>query len=93
MLEALLIISIIYTCLYMPLRGKTFQQLSAKQQARVGKNFKAYMATKKGNMNPDMSIEEYLPVLQKQGIKYLILAIVVLPIYIVVVSFIYSGMF
>jgi len=93
MLEVLLIMSIVYACLYMPLRGKTLQQLSLKQQERVGKSFKTYMATKKGKKNPDMSIEEYLPILQKQGLTYLIVAIVILPIYIVVVSFVYSGMF
>jgi len=93
MLEVLLILSIVYACLYMPLRGKTFQQLSPKQQKRAEKNFKTYMATRKGKKTPDMTIEEYLPILQKQGLTYLILAVVVLPIYILVVTFLYSGMF
>jgi len=93
MLEVLLIMSIVYACMYMPLRGKTLQQLTLKQQERVGKNFKSYMATRKGKQNPDMSIEEYLPILQKQGLTYLIMAIVILPIYILVVSFVYSGLF
>ena len=93
MLEALLIMSIFYACLYMPLRGKTFQQLSAKQQARVGKNYDNYMKTKKAKQTPDMSIEDYLPILQKQAITYVIMAIVILPIYILVVSYVYPGLF
>ena len=93
MLEVLLVLSIVYACMFMPLRGKSFQQLSAKQQERVGKNYNKYMTSKKGMQTPNMSIEEYLPILQKQGLTYLILAIVVLPIYILVVSYVYSGMF
>jgi len=93
MLEALLILSIVYACMFMPLRGKSFQQLSVKQQEKVGKNYNKYMTTKKGKQTPDMSIEEYLPILQKQGLTYLIMAIVILPIYILVVSYVYSGLF
>jgi len=78
--------------MYMPLRGKTFYQLSPKQQASVGKNFNKYMMTKKGQLTPNMSIEEYLPILQKQGLTYLIMAFVILPIYVLVVYFLYSSM-
>jgi len=93
MLEVLLIMSIVYACMLMPLRGKTYQQLSVKQQEKVGKNYNRYMMSKKGKQTPNMSIEEYLPILQKQGLSYLIMAIVILPIYILVVTYIYSGMF
>ena len=92
MLEVLLIMSIVYACMFMPLRGKTFQQLSVKQQEKVGKNYNRYMISKKGKKTPDMSIEEYLPILQKQGLSYLIMAVVILPVYILVVTYIYSGM-
>jgi len=93
MLEALLIMSIVYACMFMPLRGKTYEQLSVKQQEKVGKNYSRYMITKKGKKTPDMRIEEYLPILQKQGLSYLIMGIVVLPIYILVVTYVYSGLF
>jgi len=93
MLEVLFILCIVYACMYMPLRGKTYEQLSAKQQERVGKNYDKFMATKKGQQTPNMSIQEYLPTLQKQGLTYLIIAIVILPVYFLVVSYVYSGMF
>jgi hypothetical protein len=90
MLEAILIMCIVYACQLMPLRGKTFYQLTPKQQQRVDKNFRTYMTTKKGKLTPNMNIEEYLPILQKQAITYLIMAIVVLPIYVLVVFAVYS---
>jgi len=93
MLEVILVMSIVFACLYMPLRGKTLQQLSPKQHERVLKSFKTYRTTKKGKLTPDMSVEEYLPILQKQGLTYLIVAIVGLPIYIAVFVFLYSGIF
>lgn len=89
MLEALLIVSIVYACMYMPLRGKDFSSLNPAQQARVEKSFSQYMRTKKGKQAPDMKIEEYLPVLQKQGLTYLIMAIVVLPIYLLAIFTLY----
>ena len=89
MLEALLIFSIIYACSYMPLRGKIFSQLKPKQQKKVEKNYGKYMQTKKGKQTPDMTVEEYLPIIQKQGLTYLIMAIVVAPIYVLAVMFIY----
>ena len=93
MLEVLLIMSIVYACMYMPFRGKTLEQLSPKQQATVEKNFSRYMLTKKGKQNPNMSIVEYLPILQKQGLTFLIMAIIILPVYILVVVYLYSSMF
>ena len=93
MLEVVLIMCIVYACMYMPLRGKTLQQLSPKQQATVGKNFSKYMLTKKGKQTPNMSIEEYLPIIQKQGLTFLIMAVIILPIYVLIVMFLYSSMF
>ena len=84
MLEVLLIMSIIYACLLMPLRGKTMQQLTPAQQERVIKNYQRYMKTRKGKQTPNMQIEEYLPILQKQAMTYVIMAIVIVPIYIYV---------
>ena len=85
MLEVLLIMSIVYACMLMPLRGKTFYDLTPKQQKRVEKNFNRYMRTRKGQQTPDMKIEEYLPILQKQALTYLIMAIVIFPIYILII--------
>ena len=93
MLEALLIMSIVYACMYMPLRGKAFDSLTPGQLKKVEKNYKQYMKSKKGKQNPDMSIEDYFPIIQKQGLTYLIMALVVLPIYIIVLIMVYPGMF
>ena len=93
MLEVLLIFSIVYACMLMPLRGKSMEQLNPKQQQRVWKNFQNYIRTKKGKKTPDMRIEEYLPILQKQALTYLIMAIVILPIYIIIVFSVYASYF
>ena len=92
MVEALLIMSIVYTCLLMPLRGKDFSQLTPNQQQRVEKHHVRFMKTRKGKQTPGMTAEEFLPVLQKQAITYLIMAIVIFPIYIVVVVSLYGRM-
>jgi hypothetical protein len=89
MLEALLIMSIVYACMYMPLRGKDFEGLTPAQQVRVEKSFSQYMKTKKGKQTPDMKIEEYLLVLQKQGLAFLIVTIVIVPIYLLAIFMLY----
>ena len=91
MLEAILIMSIVYACMLLPLRGKSFEQLSDAQKTRVQNNFKKYLTTKKGKETPNMTVEEYLPILAKQGIVYLIVAIVMIPIYILAVLFLYRN--
>ena len=93
MLEVILIFSIIYACLFMPLRGKTFEQLSDSQKQRVRENYDKYMKTAKGKQTPEMTVEQYLPILAKQGLIYMIVAIVLIPIYILVVIFLYSYYF
>ena len=93
MLEAFLIMSIVYACLYMPLRGKEFESLCEKHKKRVEKNFSRYQKTRKGKQNPDMTAEEYLPILQKQGPRFLIAAIVIFPIYLLIVVSVYAQMF
>ena len=92
MLEAVIIISIIYAAMLMPLRGKTFEQLSESQKQRVHNNYVKYMRTKKGMQTPNMTIVEYLPILQKQGLTYLIIAICVIPIYVLVIIFLYPSL-
>ena len=93
MLEVLLIMSVIYACMYMPLRGKTFDMLTVSQQKKVQKSYTTYMKSRKGKQNPNMKVDEYLPILQKQAMTYLIMAVVILPIYIAVVALLYSPMF
>ena len=80
MLEVLLIMFTVYACLLMPLRGKEFNQLTPKQQQRVEKHYRQYMFTLKGRKTPNLTIEEYLPILHKQAITYLIWAIVLFPL-------------
>ena len=92
MLEGILIACIVYACMLMPLRGKTFQQLKPSQQKTVEKNYLAYMKTKKGKQTPYMSIEEYLPILQKQALSYLIWAIAMVPIYFLAILILYPLM-
>ena len=89
MLEVLLIMSIAYAIMYMPLRGKDFSHLTPKQQEKVEKNYTKYMKTRKGQKTPDMLVEDYLHILQKQAMTYVIMAIVLLPIYIFFVYLFY----
>jgi len=93
MLEILLIMFIYYSCTLMPLRGMQFSELTPKQLKRVEKHFAKYRRTSKGRQNPDMQIEEYFPILQKQAKTYLISAIVIAPIYLAFVFVIYPQMF
>ena len=93
MLEALLIMSIVYACMYMPLRGKNYDQLTQNQQQKVAKNLQRYLKTRKGLQTPNMNAEGYLAILQKQALTYLIMAIVIIPIYILVIIVFYSPMF
>ena len=93
MLEALLIMSIIYACLYMPLRGKEFSQLTPPQRQRVEKNYARFMKTRAGKKTPEMTVEDYLPTMQKQGLTYLVMAIVIAPIYVIIVASFYAAMF
>ena len=93
MLEILLILSIFYACLFMPLRGKDFSQLTPAQQERVGRYYARFMRTRKGKRTPDMTVEKYLSVLQRQAITYLVMAIVILPVYIAFVAALYRPMF
>ena len=92
MLEILLILFIYQTCVYMPLRGKQLEQLSPKQKQRVAKAYNKHMKSKKGRQMPDMTIEDFLPTLQKQGRASLIGAIVLFPIYILAIVFLYLPM-
>ena len=93
MLEIMFILSVFYAITLMPLRGKSFQQLSPKQQANVTKKRDGYLRTRKGQQTPNMSVEEYLPIIQKQGLTFLILAIVLIPVYIAVLFLLYAPMF
>ena len=93
MLEALLIMGIFYVCTLMPLRGKSFQQLTPKQLQTLEKHFNTYKRSKKGKQNPSMTNEEYLPIIQKQALNYLIMVAVILPIYLVVIATLYSQYF
>ena len=93
MLEAVLIMSIMYACMYMPLRGKTFEELTLAQQKRVEKAYNQYKKTKKGKQDTETSVADYLPNLQKLGKTYLIVASVLAPIYIVILVVLYPIMF
>ena len=88
-----MIMSIVYAIQLMPIRGKSLHQLNPAQMKRVEKFFQIYMRTRKGKQTPNMQMEEYLPILQKQALRYLIMAIVILPVYVAVVLAIYSPMF
>ena len=89
MLEVLIIMSIVQACLLMPLRGKTMETLSEPQRDRVLKRFYKFMNTKKGRQNPNMTVEQFLPTLQKQGVAFLITAICLIPLYILFFIFVY----
>jgi len=86
MLEIYLIKFIINVCLLMPLREKTMDQLNHTQEQRLINHYNKYMNTQKGQATPDMTVEEYLPILQKQAISYLIGALIILPLYLIIIA-------
>lgn len=91
MLEALIIISLVYAFMLFPLRGKTVEQLNEKQLKTLERNFESYKRSRKAD--PNMTKENYLPILQKQAVKYLILALCLIPVYILIIVFIYPTLF
>jgi hypothetical protein len=86
MLEFYLIKFVINVCLFMPLRGKTMDQLNHTQEQRLINHYIKYMKTKKGQATPDMTVEDYLPILQKQAISYLMGALIILPFYLIIIA-------
>jgi len=51
MLEAITIMSIVFACLYFPLRGKTYEELSEGQAKRVQKELRKLHENKKRTEN------------------------------------------
>ena len=75
LLEIGMILMIVDICKILRLKGKTFEQFTPAQQKYAGKFFAKYMKTRKGKKNPGMTINEYLPILQKIGLQYIIFVI------------------
>jgi len=73
----------------MPLKDKDFADLTPTQQKRVEKYFATYKRGK-GRNNPNITVEEYLPVLQAHAARYLIGFLVGLPFYILILIFLFS---
>jgi hypothetical protein len=88
MLEALLITCLVYGIRFMPFRGKSYMELSEKQRKILQEMHTKYMRTKKGQQTL-MTEESYLSVIQKNALTYLIMGIVLIPIYVVIVIYIY----
>jgi len=87
MIEGILIACIIMVCRIFPMRGKTLEQLSEAQHKWLMKQYTKYMKTRKGRSTPDMTVNQYLTIIQKQALKYLITLIVLAPIYILAMMF------
>jgi|GEM_PF-1426165 len=92
MLEIALIYLIVKVAQIFPLRGKTPDMLSEAQKQRVHKEYQAFMRTRKGRKNPNMTIDEYYPILQKNGLTLLICLLIILPLYLLVFVLIVLGM-
>ena len=93
MLEVLIIMSIVYAVMFMPLRGKPFAELSEPQKQKVHTYYVKYMRTRKGQKTPNLTIEEYLPLIQKSGLIYLIVALCAIPVYVLVLLYLYPAVF
>ena len=92
MLEVLIVVCIFQAIQLMPLRGKTFEGLTLKQQQKVEKNLQNYKKTLKGRKTPEMTVEEYMPIIQKQALNSVIAVVVLVPIYLVILVSIYPTM-
>ena len=92
MLEALVIMFLIAAIKNMPLRGKTLDQLSEKQREKLEKNFSKQKNMKKSKLAPDMTLEGFLPVAQKQGLSSLIGFFVTLALWVLVLLYVYPNL-
>ena len=92
-LELFLILNIIFAILFMPLRGKTFDELSEKKQKRLERGLYNYKRTKKGENHQDMTAYDYLPILQKRGLSSLIWAICLFAVCLLLWIFVYPAIF
>ena len=90
MIEILLIIAICQTITLMRLRGKTIEQLTDAQRAKLEKEHYKYLKSSRGRKKP-MDAKDYLIVLQDKGLISLIVTIICFLMYISVVGlFIYG---
>lgn len=71
MCEIMIIFSLYYSIVLMPLRGKNFIDLTDSQLARLEKEHSKYLRSMRGRRNP-MSSEQFLKVLQDRALIYLI---------------------
>lgn len=91
MIEGMIIGLIVVACMYLPLRGKTLESLNPKQRMKLDKQFAVYQHSKKGRQTPEMTVGEYLPILAKKGLNSLIAALIILPIYVLLIMVMLSG--
>ncbi|MCL2798569.1 MAG: hypothetical protein FWD58_11085 [Firmicutes bacterium] len=82
MFEALLIMSFVYAGLYLPFRGKTLNQLSESQLARLRKQYARYVIQCDRKGKPYVLEEQYISKLGTQGLIYLVVALIMVPVYI-----------
>ncbi|MDR3021175.1 MAG: hypothetical protein LBU60_00645 [Clostridiales bacterium] len=97
MFEGMLIVCWIYACLFLPMKGKNIAELSDKQSLRLDNSYKRYKTRMDRKLSRNtqakvMTKEEYLISLGKQGLTYLIFGIILIPIYILVIVFLYPRM-
>ena len=90
MYEILLIILICQTVTLMRLRGKTLEQLTNAQRAKLEQLHYKYLTSRRGRKKP-MDVKDYLIVLQDKGLITLICTIIGILVYISAIGlFIYG---
>ncbi len=89
MLEAMIFLCLYYAATLFPLRGKELSNLTPAEMAKVQKQYIAYTRRRKYK---DISMEEFYPKLQKQGMTYLIIGLIMIPVYIAVLAFVYPAL-
>ncbi|MCL2521957.1 MAG: hypothetical protein FWE36_03755 [Erysipelotrichales bacterium] len=92
MFEILIVICFYNAFKFMPLRKKSYKELSQQQYLMLQKQYSKYSKTRKGKNNP-RKIESYFIDLQKQAMVYLIMGISLIVIYIplLIIIFIYGS--
>ena len=73
---------IIYAFSFISLSGKTLELLTTNQRKRVEMHFNWYMESRKGKQNPNMTLEEYLPIKKRDAYIFIVVEIIALLVFI-----------
>lgn len=86
MLDIIIIVCLVKGLMLKSLFGKSFQELSQQDMEKLQKNYNnKYRSFVNRGAQPPVTLEQYLPMLQKTGKNFFIAIAVLVPIYLIFV--------